>query len=70
MQIIGKDFGPVFVRAEGGTIVAAPRSVSYMQGWELRRAVALAERWQWRLELSDDERAQLEQHGHAERERA
>jgi hypothetical protein len=45
MQITGKDFGPVFVKAKSGMIVAADRPVSYMRGWELRRAVALAERW-------------------------
>ena len=61
MQITGKDFGPVFVKAKSGMIVAADRPVSYMRGWELRRAVALAERWHWQLSLSDDERAQLGQ---------
>jgi hypothetical protein len=49
------------VKAKSGTIVAADRPVSYMRGWELRRAVALAERWHWTLTLSDDERAQLVQ---------
>src|SRR5262249_18664244 len=62
MQITGKDFGPVYVNAKGGMIVAADRPVSYMRGWELKRAVALAERWHWKLPLSDDERGQLEQH--------
>jgi hypothetical protein len=62
MQITGKDFGPVYVKAESGMIVAADRPVSYMRGWELRRrAVALAERWHWKLTLSDDERAQLDE---------
>ena len=61
MQITGKDFGPVYVKAVSGMIVAADRPVSYMCGWELRRAVALAERWHWKLTLSDDERAQLVQ---------
>jgi hypothetical protein len=61
MQITGKDFGPVLVQARDGMIVAADRPVSYMRGWELRRAVALAERWHWKLTLSDDERVQLEQ---------
>jgi hypothetical protein len=42
-------------------IVAADRPVAYMRGWELRRAVALAERWHWKLTLSDDERTQLVQ---------
>jgi hypothetical protein len=61
VQIVGKDFGPVFVKAESGMIVAADRPVSYMRGWELRRAIALAERWHWKFVLSDDERVQLEQ---------
>ena len=37
------------------------RPVRYMRGWELQRVVKLAERWHWKLTLSDDERAQLEQ---------
>ena len=61
MRITGKDFGPVFVKAVSGTIVAADRPVSYMRGWELRRAIAVAERWHWKLVLSDNEREQLGQ---------
>ena len=51
----------VYVKAKSGMIVAADRPVAYMRGWELRRAVALAERWHWKLTLSDDERTQLVQ---------
>jgi len=61
MQITGKDFGPVYVKAVSGMIVAADRPVSYMQGWPLQRVVALAGRWHWKINLDDDERAQLEQ---------
>jgi len=61
MQITGKDFGPVFVQAKSGMIVAADRPVSYMRGWELRRVIALADRWHWKINLNDDERTQLDQ---------
>jgi len=60
MWTTGRDFGPVCVQAKSGVIVAADRPVSYMKGWDFKRAVTLAERWKWRLTLSDDERVQLE----------
>jgi hypothetical protein len=41
MQITGKDFGPVYVKAKSGVIVAADRPVSYMRGWELSGAPSL-----------------------------
>jgi hypothetical protein len=61
MQINGENFGPVLLQAKGGMVVEAERPVRYMRGWELQRVVKLAERWHWKLTLSDDERAQLEQ---------
>ena len=60
MRIIGQNF-EVIVQAKSGTVVEADRAVRYMRGWELQRVVKLAERWHWKLTLSDDERAQLEQ---------
>jgi len=66
MQIIGKDFGPVLVQAKDGVIVAAARPVSYMRGWSLARVLALAGRWQWKVELTDLEREQFEQREPAE----
>ena len=59
MQITGKGFGPVYVQAKSGVIVAADRPVSYERNWPIQRVVKLAERWQWKLTLSDDEKAQL-----------
>jgi hypothetical protein len=61
MQINGENFGPVLLQAKGGMVVEAERPVRYMRGWELQRVVKLAARWGWKLTLSDDERAQLEQ---------
>jgi len=40
-------------------VVEADRPVRYMRGWELKRVVALAERWHWQVTLTDDERSQL-----------
>ena len=60
MRISGENFGPVVLHAKGGMVVEADRPVRYMRGWELQRVVRLAERWHWRLELSDSERSQLE----------
>jgi hypothetical protein len=59
MRITGENFGPVLVQARGGVIREADRAVRYMKGWSLERVVALAERWGWKLDMSDDERAQL-----------
>ena len=59
MQINGENFGPVLLQAKGGMVVEAERPVRYMRGWELQRVVKLAERWHWKLTLSDDEKAQL-----------
>ena len=61
MQITGKGFGPVYVQAKSGVIVAADRPVSYMRNWPIQRVVKLAERWHWQVILTDDELAQLEQ---------
>jgi hypothetical protein len=61
MRITGENFGPVLVQAKGGMVVEADRPVRYMRGWELQRVVRLAERWRWKIDLSDDERAQLAQ---------
>jgi hypothetical protein len=70
MRIIGENFGPVFVKAKSGMIVAADRPVSYMKNWPLQRVISLAHRWHWQIILSEDERVQLEQHGHVEGEQA
>jgi hypothetical protein len=59
MQITGRDFGPVAARVEGGVIVEAARPISYMKNWSLERVIRLAERWHWRIRMSDEERAQL-----------
>jgi len=61
MRITGENFGPVLLQAKGGVVVEADRPVRYMRGWELQRVVKLAERWHWRLVLTDEERAQLAQ---------
>jgi hypothetical protein len=59
MRITGENFGPVLLQARGGMVVEADRPVRYMRGWELKRVVALAERWHWQVTLTDDERSQL-----------
>jgi hypothetical protein len=61
MCITGKDFGPVLLTVKAGSVVAADRPVSYMRGWKLRRVIALADRWHWKINLNDDERTQRDQ---------
>jgi len=60
MRVVGPSFS-VVLRLRGGVVAEAARPVSYMTGWQVARVLALAERWSWRVELSDAERAQIEQ---------
>ena len=55
MRIIGPNFS-VNLTLRGGTVTAASRPIRYMEGWPLARVLALAQRWNWRVELDDYER--------------
>ena len=61
MQITGENFGPVHLQAKGGVVTEADRPIRYMKNWPLQRVINLAKRWSWRVDLTDDERAHLEQ---------
>ena len=56
MRIIGPNFS-VNLTVRGGEVAIASRPVRYMEGWPLARVLALAQRWKWRVELDDYERA-------------
>ena len=58
MRIHGENFS-VGLHAKDGVVIKADRPVSYMRGWPLARVLALAERWHWKVGLSDNERAQM-----------
>jgi hypothetical protein len=58
MRIIGPNFS-VVLRLRGGVVAEAARPVSYMRGWEVARVLALAERWGWKVALSDAEQVQV-----------
>jgi hypothetical protein len=60
MRITGRDFGPVHLTVEAGEVVVAERPISYMRGWSVARVLKLAERWSWKVNIYDAERAQLE----------
>ena len=60
MLIVGPNFR-VVLRLRGGVVAEAARPVSYMKGWRVERVLALAERWGWKAEMSDGERAQVAQ---------
>jgi hypothetical protein len=60
LRIIGPNFR-VVLRLRGGVVAEAARPVSYMKGWRVERVLALAERWGWKAEMSDGERAQATQ---------
>jgi len=55
MRIIGPNFS-VNLTLRDGTVTVASRPVRYMEGWPLARVLALAQRWNWRVELDDYER--------------
>jgi hypothetical protein len=55
VRVIGSNFR-VNLSVEDQVITAADRPVSYMRGWPLARVLALAERWQWKVEFNDTER--------------
>jgi hypothetical protein len=59
MLINGVNFGPVHLSIKDGTVVEASRPISYMAGWTTARVLKLAERWGWKITVSDDELAQL-----------
>jgi hypothetical protein len=61
MKITGKDFGPCILTVKGGVITTADRPIRYMKNWPLQRVIKLAARWNWKVEIYDNERAQLEQ---------
>jgi hypothetical protein len=61
VQIRGKDFGPVTLVVRNGIITTADRPISYMRTWPLQRALRLAERWGWRVDLTPGEKVQLGQ---------
>lgn len=60
MRINAPDFF-VFLHARNGVITQADRPIRYMVGWPLKRVVTLAAKWGWKIDASDEERAQLEQ---------
>lgn len=63
MRIIGSNFS-VIVSARNGVVTAADRPVRYMKGWPLARVLALAKRWDWKIQyLNEAERKQVEESG-------
>ena len=58
MVIVGPSFR-VQLAVKDGIVTEAARPISYMKGWVLARVLALAERWHWKVGLSDNERAQM-----------
>ena len=56
MRIIGPNFS-VNLTVRDGTVTMASRSIRYMEGWPLARVLALAQHWNWRVELDDYARA-------------
>jgi hypothetical protein len=61
-RIIGRNF-EVTVRAQGGVISWADRPVRWMTGKPLARVLALAKRWDWKIEAGELERVELEKAG-------
>ena len=58
MVIVGPSFR-VQLAVKDGIVTEAARPISYMKNWSLERVIRLAERWHWRIRMSDEERAQL-----------
>ena len=54
MRIVGSNFS-VNLTVQDGMVTHASRPVRYMEGWPLARVLALAQRWNWRVELHDYE---------------
>jgi hypothetical protein len=59
VRIIGSNFS-VNLSVKDHVVVEADRPVRYMKGWPLKRVLALAERWHWKVEFNDAERKQGE----------
>jgi hypothetical protein len=59
MRVVGKDFMVALAFDKDGRVAKTDRILAFMIDWPIARVIARADRWGWRLELSDEEREQV-----------